>query len=141
MDLIDSPPAVISSGEILLAGSICSDAASRAPRKVNGKTISMIFQDPLGRAQPGLPVGWQIAETMRVHGVDRQATARRRAMELLARVGIPDPERRARQLPAPVLRRPAPADHDRHGARDEARHHHRRRADHALDVTVAGPRC
>ena len=41
----------------------------------------------------------------------------------------PRARRRARQVPAPVLRRPAPADHDRHGAGDEARHHHRRRAD------------
>ena len=67
-------------------------------QKVNGKTISMIFQDPLAALNPVYPIGWQIAETMRVHGID-QVTARRRVLELLDRVGIADPERRARDYP------------------------------------------
>ena len=67
-------------------------------QKVNGKTISMIFQDPLAALNPVYPIGWQIAETMRVHGID-QVTSRRRVLELLDRVGIADPERRARDYP------------------------------------------
>ena len=98
MDLIDTPPAVISSGEILLRGVDLLRMPQAERQKVNGKTISMIFQDPLAALNPVYPVGWQIAETMRVHGID-QVTARRRVMELLARVGIADPERRARDYP------------------------------------------
>ena len=98
MDLIDTPPAVISSGEILLRGVDLLQMPQAERQKVNGKTISMIFQDPLAALNPVYPVGWQIAETMRVHGID-QVTAHRRVMELLARVGIADPERRARDYP------------------------------------------
>ena len=98
MDLIDTPPAVISSGEILLRGVDLLQMPQAERQKVNGKTISMIFQDPLAALNPVYPIGWQIAETMRVHGID-QVTARRRVMELLARVGIADPERRARDYP------------------------------------------
>ncbi|WP_210528109.1 ABC transporter ATP-binding protein [Rubellimicrobium arenae] len=98
MNLIDSPPARISRGEILFNGIDLLKASRRTRKAVNGKSISMIFQDPLAALNPVYPVGGQIAETLRAHGVDRR-TAHRRAVELLARVRIDDPERRARDYP------------------------------------------
>jgi len=98
MNLVDTPPAVISSGQILFRGQNLLKASAEERRLVNGKNISMIFQDPLAALNPVYPIGWQIAETMRVHGVDAE-TARRRAVDLLGRVGISDPERRARDYP------------------------------------------
>jgi len=98
MDLIDSPPARITQGEILFKGKDLLKEPRRVRKALNGKAISMIFQDPLAALNPVYPIGWQIAETLRVRGVDRRS-AHRRAVELLARVRIDDPERRARDYP------------------------------------------
>ncbi|GAA2835573.1 peptide/nickel transport system ATP-binding protein [Aminobacter aminovorans] len=98
MNLVDTPPAVISSGQILFRGRDLLQASVEERRLVNGKNISMIFQDPLAALNPVYPVGWQIAETMLVHGTDSD-TARRRAIDLLGRVGIADPEHRALDYP------------------------------------------
>ena len=98
MNLIDTPPAIISSGEILFHGRDLLKESSEARRQVNGKSVSMIFQDPLAALNPVYPVGWQIAETMRVHGVD-PATIQPRVIDLLARVGVPEPEKRAKDYP------------------------------------------
>ena len=128
MNLIDCPPGEIVSGEILFDGRDLLKASPAERRAINGRRIAMIFQDPLSHLNPVYSVGWQLEEVMRVHGLTR-GEAEERALELMRRVGIPEPARRARQVPAPVLRRPAPAGDDRHGAGDEARHRHRRRAD------------
>src|ERR1700734_2365376 len=63
-------------------------------RKIRGKDISMIFQEPMTSLNPVLTVGRQIGETVRLHeGLDKQA-AEARAVELLTLVGIPAPGRR-----------------------------------------------
>jgi len=98
LDLIDSPPAVIANGQILYRGKDLLKTSKEERRTINGKKISMIFQDPLAALNPVYPVGWQIAETLRVHGVDK-ATAYARVIDLLIRVGIEEPERRAKQYP------------------------------------------
>lgn len=98
LDLVDTPPAVIANGEILYRGRDLLKASKEERRAINGKKISMIFQDPLAALNPVYPIGWQIAETLRVHGVDK-ATAHARVIDLLATVGIDDPELRARQYP------------------------------------------
>ncbi|WP_428425202.1 ABC transporter ATP-binding protein [Pararhizobium sp.] len=98
LDLVDAPPAVISSGQILYRGQDLLKKPRAERRQINGKNISMIFQDPLAALNPVYPVGWQIAETLRVHGVDRK-TAYARVIDLLRKVGIDDPERRAQQYP------------------------------------------
>jgi oligopeptide/dipeptide ABC transporter ATP-binding protein len=68
-------------------------------RAVRGREVAMVFQEPGAALDPLVPVGAQIAEGIRAHErVTRQA-ARQRAVELLARVGIPEPERRAHAFP------------------------------------------
>ena len=68
-------------------------------RRIRGNEIGMIFQEPMSSLNPLLTVGEQIAEVVRLHqGLGRNA-ARQRAVEMLARVNIPDPERRAREYP------------------------------------------
>jgi oligopeptide/dipeptide ABC transporter ATP-binding protein len=68
-------------------------------RRLRGDRISMIFQDPMTSLDPTFPIGEQVAETISAHrGMDR-ATAHARALELLAMVGIPEPERRFGDAP------------------------------------------
>lgn len=88
MNLIDIPPGEITSGEILFDGKDLLKASEEERRRLNGKRISMIFQDPLGHLNPVYPVGWQIAETAMAHGQSR-AEANERALSLMERVGIP----------------------------------------------------
>jgi len=67
--------------------------------KVRGREIAMVFQDPLAALNPVLTIGRQITEVLRHHFKLDAAAARLRALQLLARVGIPDPALRMRQYP------------------------------------------
>ncbi len=98
MGLID-PPGGISGGTISFRGDTISGLDARAMRKLRGAGISMIFQDPLTALNPLLTVGEQIVETMQLHLDLGEREATRRAKELLARVGIPDPDTRIDQYP------------------------------------------
>jgi oligopeptide/dipeptide ABC transporter ATP-binding protein len=68
-------------------------------RAIRGRRIGFIFQNPLSSLNPLLTIGEQIAETLRVHLGLRHRSARARAVELLARVGIPDPKARVDNYP------------------------------------------
>jgi peptide/nickel transport system ATP-binding protein len=68
-------------------------------RQIRGAKIAMIFQDPLSSLHPQYRVGWQIVEAIRAHEPVSKNGARRRAVELLGRVGIPQPERRVDDYP------------------------------------------
>jgi len=91
--LID-PPGRIAGGEIRLDGARIDDLPPEAMRKVRGKRIAMIFQDPLTSLNPLYRVGEQLVETIRTHTSLNAAEARQRAIALLDEVGIPAPERR-----------------------------------------------
>ena len=65
--------------------------SDRERRKLTGKDVAMIFQEPTTSLNPCFTIGFQLTETLRLHeGMDRKA-ARRRAIELLEQVGIPSP--------------------------------------------------
>ncbi|MGR3802822.1 ABC transporter ATP-binding protein [Marinibacterium profundimaris] len=90
----------VTGGQILFDGTDLLDMAPDALRRLRGQDLAMIFQEPVSSLNPLVPVGEQVAESLVVHGKAAPAEARRQAVEMLRRVGIPEPERRARQLPA-----------------------------------------
>jgi peptide/nickel transport system ATP-binding protein len=98
LDLIDCPPGEITSGRILYRGRDLLDMSRAERREINGKKIAMIFQDPLSHLNPVYSVGWQIEETMLIHGTPR-AQAKAETVALLAKVGIPDPEAAVKKYP------------------------------------------
>jgi peptide/nickel transport system ATP-binding protein len=68
-------------------------------RAVRGRDVSMVFQEPSTALNPVFTVGWQIAEGLRAHGAYSKREARAKAIEILGRVGIPDPKRRVDYFP------------------------------------------
>ena len=93
------PPGHISDGTIDFPGERISGRDAQAMRRLRGARISMIFQDPLTSLNPLLTVEEQLVETMQLHLHIGHAEARRRAIALLDRVGIPNPEDRVDQYP------------------------------------------
>jgi peptide/nickel transport system ATP-binding protein len=91
--LID-PPGRIAGGEIWLSGTRIDNLPPDEMRRVRGKRIGMIFQDPLTSLNPLYRVGEQLVETIRTHTNLSSSAARRRAIDLLAEVGIPAPDQR-----------------------------------------------
>ena len=98
MRLIRDPNAVIE-GEVLHRGRDLLKLSQREMRQVRGGEIAMIFQDPMTALTPVYTVGWQIAEQLRAHEDLTKKQARRRTVELLAEVGISNPERRIDDYP------------------------------------------
>jgi oligopeptide/dipeptide ABC transporter ATP-binding protein len=93
------PPRVrVSSGSVLVAGTDYFAASEREWARVRGSVLSMVFQDPMSSLNPLTSVGRQIAESSRASGASSRE-ASDRAIELLGRVGIPQPERRFRAMP------------------------------------------
>jgi peptide/nickel transport system ATP-binding protein len=74
-------------------------ADARTLRDIRGREIAMIFQDPLSSLNPVVPIGVQVGEVLIRHRGVSKPEARRRAAELLERVGIPDPTRRLKEYP------------------------------------------
>ena len=93
------PPGEMTSGEVRLAGRRIDDLDGPGKRRLRGKRIGMIFQDPLTSLNPLQTVERQLVETIDLHLGTGEAPARRRAVELLRQVGIPEPELRVKQYP------------------------------------------
>ncbi len=89
----------IVSGEILLDGVDLLKVSDEEMRRRRGRDVAMIFQDPLSAMHPYYRVGNQIAEAYRVHHDVSRKAARARAIEMLERVGIPQPDRRVDDYP------------------------------------------
>jgi peptide/nickel transport system ATP-binding protein len=87
------------SGRILFEGKDLVTLAEDELRAIRGNEIAMIFQDPLSSLHPFFKVGTQLVEAVRAHRDVSKQLARKRAIELLGLVGIPDAERRADEYP------------------------------------------
>jgi peptide/nickel transport system ATP-binding protein len=87
------------SGEVLLDGQDLISSSREEVRLLRGKRMAMIFQDPLSAMHPYYTVGAQIIEAYRVHNKVTKAVARKHAIEMLDRVGIPQPDKRVDAYP------------------------------------------
>jgi oligopeptide/dipeptide ABC transporter ATP-binding protein len=87
------------SGTLTLGGTELGSLSERAMRDVRGRSVAMIFQDPMTSLNPYMRIGEQLAETCVIHLGQSEAAAEARALELMKRVRIPDAERRMRSYP------------------------------------------
>jgi peptide/nickel transport system ATP-binding protein len=92
-------PLAVGGGSIRLDGRAIHDLDESEMRRLRGKRLAMIFQEPMTALNPLLPVGRQIAEMFILHEGASWRDAQRRAVEVLTRVRVPAPERRARDYP------------------------------------------
>ncbi|HPI22666.1 MAG TPA: ABC transporter ATP-binding protein, partial [Spirochaetota bacterium] len=93
------PPGRIDGGSICYNGTDILAMGDEEVRRIRGKEIAMIFQEPMTSLNPVFRVGMQIAETIRLHLGVSKAEARERTVELLRQVGIPSPESRFASYP------------------------------------------
>ncbi|OZT12744.1 peptide ABC transporter ATP-binding protein [Priestia aryabhattai] len=97
--LVPTPPGKIVEGSIKLKGKDILTMSEEELRHVRGNQISMIFQEPMTSLNPVIPVGEQIAESLRLHQRLGRKEAWKKAIEMLELVGIPSPIERAKQEP------------------------------------------
>ena len=93
------PPARIAAGSVWLNGRRIDNLPPEAMRKIRGRQVGMVFQDPLTSLDPLYRIGEQLEETIRTHARIGRKEARARALALLADVGIPAPENRIDNYP------------------------------------------
>jgi peptide/nickel transport system ATP-binding protein len=93
------PPGRIAGGEVRLKGERIDNVDADAMRRIRGRRIGMVFQDPLTSLNPLYTVGQQLIETIRTHLPLNEADARQRAVDLLVEVGIPAADRRLDSYP------------------------------------------
>ncbi|MFB4279712.1 dipeptide ABC transporter ATP-binding protein [Nonomuraea sp. MTCD27] len=91
--------ATLDAGRILFGEADLAGWSARRLRSVRGTRIGLVPQDPANSLDPVKTVGAQIGEVLRIHGRGDRRSIRHRVLDLLARVGLPDPETRARQYP------------------------------------------
>jgi peptide/nickel transport system ATP-binding protein len=99
MRLVADPPGRIVGGAVRLDGIDLLGLDATAMRRVRGKEISMIFQEPMTSLNPVMTIGRQISEALMLHGAALRKRARARTLEMLQLVGIPDPMERVKEYP------------------------------------------
>ena len=99
MGLVPQPPGRIAAGEILFDGEDLLKAKPERMRDLRGDKLAMIFQEPMTSLNPAFTVGDQIAETLLRHKNLSKEEAKSGSIEMLRRVRIPSPERRAKDYP------------------------------------------
>jgi len=99
MGLIPMPPGKILRGEVYFQGKDLLKLSYKDMCKIRGKEVAMIFQDPMTSLNPVMRIGDQIAESLRLHMHKTKQQARKRSVELLEMVGIPDADQRSRDFP------------------------------------------
>lgn len=93
------PPSAQVSGSAKIGGTELIGMPDRQMRRLRGGDIAMVFQDPARSLNPTMQVGAQVTESLRVREQTHRGTARDRAVDLLRRVRLPDPERRFHEYP------------------------------------------
>lgn len=100
MRLLPKPAGIIESGQILFNGSDLVQLSADKMHEIRGKRISMVFQEPMTSLNPVHRIGKQLAEVYRLHFAEmREAEIRQQSLELLQKVGIPEPEQRLDEYP------------------------------------------
>ncbi len=93
------PETAESRGVVMVSGSNVVSMTGKQLREYRGKDVAMVFQEPSTALNPVFTVGWQIMEGLRAHGGVSGAEAKKRAIEALRQVGIPEPEKRVNYYP------------------------------------------
>jgi oligopeptide transport system ATP-binding protein len=99
MRLVPEPPGYYPSGEVIFEGRDVLALPEKELAKIRGNRVAMIFQDPMTSLNPYLTVERQLTEVLEVHKNKSRKEAREIAIEMLRRVGIPQPEKRIDQYP------------------------------------------
>ncbi len=99
LGLIPVPPGKVTGGEVFFEGNEILNLPEREKRVIRGEKISMIFQDPMTSLNPYLRISTQITEGLMYHTGAGSRAATAKAVEMLGRVGIPDPAKRIRSYP------------------------------------------
>ncbi|MFQ5599545.1 MAG: ABC transporter ATP-binding protein [Candidatus Krumholzibacteriia bacterium] len=97
--LVQEPPGRIVSGAVRFSGRDLLQLGGAQMRAIRGNEISMVFQEPMTSLNPVFSCGEQVAEVLRVHRKLGRREAAARAVEMLRRVHLPDPEQQARRYP------------------------------------------
>ena len=99
MGLLPTPPARIAAGKVLFQGKELTKLSSREMQRIRGPGIAMIFQEPMTSLNPVFSIGDQIMETIKAHENLPAAALRKRAINMLDKVGIPSAARRLDDYP------------------------------------------
>ena len=97
--LIPDPPGKIVNGEILFEGESMVTRSEKQMQKIRGDKVSMIFQEPMTSLDPVFTVGYEIMEAIQLHQGLEKEEARKKAIDMLRIVGIPEPEKRMNEYP------------------------------------------
>ena len=93
------PETAVTRGAVTISGSNIVALSRRQLRAIRGVDVAMVFQEPSLALNPVFTVGWQIAEGLRAHGTYSRAQAKAKAIDILRKVGIPEPEKRVDYYP------------------------------------------
>jgi ABC-type dipeptide/oligopeptide/nickel transport system ATPase component len=99
MRLVPTPPGKIVGGQVIFKGRDLLGLDSETMRHIRGNEISMIFQEPMTSLNPVYTVGDQIAEAIKLHQKLNQKETKKKSIEILDLVGIPDPSKRIKDYP------------------------------------------
>lgn len=99
MGILDTPPGFVTGGEVRFHGKNMLAMSAEARRKIRGDGIAMIFQDALSALNPVFTVGFQIAEQFRIRRGMSRRDAKKRAVEMLDQVKIPNAKQRVKEFP------------------------------------------
>jgi peptide/nickel transport system ATP-binding protein len=98
INLVD-PPGMVAAGQIQLLGKDLRQASEKEWKRIRGRRLAMVFQDPMMSLNPVIRVGHQLLETVTLHQQVTKREAKKLAVAALSRVGIPAPEERMRAYP------------------------------------------